>query len=46
MKELTEQIEVSMQKGELQDAKALLIQMKYFTNIEEKVKEKLSELMS
>lgn len=45
LKRLTEQIALSMEKGELQAAKALLIQMKYFTNIEEKVKEKLLELM-
>ncbi|XP_028312701.1 iron-sulfur cluster co-chaperone protein HscB isoform X2 [Gouania willdenowi] len=43
--ELTEQIDTALQKGELQAAKALLAQMKYYTNIEEKVKEKLSEFM-
>ncbi|XP_067377271.1 iron-sulfur cluster co-chaperone protein HscB isoform X2 [Channa argus] len=32
-------------KGELQAAKALLVQMKYYANIEEKVKEKLSRFM-
>lgn len=31
--------------GELQTAKALLAQMKYYANIEEKVKEKLSGFM-
>lgn len=31
--------------GELQAAKALLAQMKYFASIEDKVKEKLLELM-
>lgn len=45
LKDLTEQIDASLHKGELQAAKALLAQMKYFANIEEKVKEKLSELM-
>ncbi|XP_029295114.1 iron-sulfur cluster co-chaperone protein HscB [Cottoperca gobio] len=42
---LTEEIDAALHKGELQAAKALLAQMKYFANIEEKVKEKLSELM-
>uniref|UniRef100_A0A673YUU7 HscB mitochondrial iron-sulfur cluster cochaperone n=1 Tax=Salmo trutta TaxID=8032 RepID=A0A673YUU7_SALTR len=45
LKDLTEQIDASLHKGELQAAKALLAQMKYFANIEDKVKEKLSELM-
>ncbi|XP_046871346.1 iron-sulfur cluster co-chaperone protein HscB [Hypomesus transpacificus] len=45
LKDLTEQIDTSMRKGELQTAKELLSQMKYFANIEDKVKEKLSELM-
>lgn len=31
--------------GDLQAAKALLAQMKYYANIEEKVKQKLSEFM-
>ncbi|KAF7665553.1 hypothetical protein LDENG_00137940 [Lucifuga dentata] len=43
--DLTEQIDAALRKGELQAAKALLTQMKYFANIEEKVKEKLSEFM-
>ncbi|KAM4616008.1 iron-sulfur cluster co-chaperone protein HscB [Polymixia lowei] len=43
--DLTEQIDKALCKGELQAAKALLVQMKYFANIEEKVKEKLSKLM-
>ncbi|XP_076006860.1 iron-sulfur cluster co-chaperone protein HscB [Genypterus blacodes] len=43
--DLTEQIDAALRKGELQAAKALLSQMKYFANIEEKVKEKLSEFM-
>ena len=30
--------------GDLQSTKALLAEMKYFANIEEKVKEKLSDL--
>ncbi|XP_029916050.1 iron-sulfur cluster co-chaperone protein HscB [Myripristis murdjan] len=43
--DLTEQIDAALRKGELQAAKALLVQMKYFANIEEKVKEKLSDFM-
>ncbi|KAG7490598.1 iron-sulfur cluster co-chaperone, mitochondrial [Solea senegalensis] len=43
--ELTEQIDTALRKGELQNAQALLIQMKYFANIEEKVKEKLCHFM-
>ncbi|XP_071753809.1 iron-sulfur cluster co-chaperone protein HscB isoform X1 [Centroberyx gerrardi] len=43
--DLTEQIDAALRKGELQAAKALLAQMKYFANIQEKVKEKLSQLM-
>lgn len=43
--DLTEQIDAALRKGELQAAKALLAQMKYFANIEEKVKEKLSQFM-
>ncbi|XP_056143064.1 iron-sulfur cluster co-chaperone protein HscB [Lampris incognitus] len=43
--ELTKEIDTALYKGELQAAKALLVQMKYFANIEEKVKEKLSMLM-
>lgn len=42
---LTEEIDAALLKGELQAAKALLAQMKYYANIEEKVKEKLSEFM-
>ncbi|KAI9526500.1 hypothetical protein NQZ68_039176 [Dissostichus eleginoides] len=42
---LTKEIDAALLKGELQSAKALLAQMKYFANIEEKVKEKLSEFM-
>ncbi|XP_063752933.1 iron-sulfur cluster co-chaperone protein HscB isoform X1 [Eleginops maclovinus] len=42
---LTEEIDAALLKGQLQSAKALLAQMKYFANIEEKVKEKLSEFM-
>ncbi|XP_077943652.1 iron-sulfur cluster co-chaperone protein HscB isoform X3 [Gasterosteus aculeatus] len=42
---LTEAIDAALLEGELQAAKALLAQMKYFANIEEKVKEKLSEFM-
>ncbi|XP_029366118.1 iron-sulfur cluster co-chaperone protein HscB isoform X2 [Echeneis naucrates] len=43
--DLTEQTDAALRKGELQTAKALLAQMKYQANIEEKVKEKLSQLM-
>ncbi|XP_010735139.2 iron-sulfur cluster co-chaperone protein HscB [Larimichthys crocea] len=43
--DLTKEIDAALLKGELQAAKALLAQMKYYANIEEKVKEKLSELM-
>ncbi|KAG7221264.1 hypothetical protein INR49_017405 [Caranx melampygus] len=43
--ELTEQTDAALRKGELQTAKALLAQMKYHANIEEKVKEKLSQFM-
>lgn len=42
---LTQKIDAVLLKGELQAAKALLAQMKYYANIEEKVKEKLSEFM-
>ncbi|XP_054467372.1 iron-sulfur cluster co-chaperone protein HscB [Anoplopoma fimbria] len=42
---LTEAIDAALLEGELQSAKALLAQMKYYANIEEKVKEKLSEFM-
>lgn len=45
LKDLTKQIDTALREGELQVAKALLVQMKYFANIEDKVKEKLSELM-
>lgn len=43
--DLTQQIDSALNKGELQTAKALLTQMKYFANIEEKVKDKLSRFM-
>ncbi|XP_059192843.1 iron-sulfur cluster co-chaperone protein HscB [Centropristis striata] len=42
---LTKEIDAALLKGELHAAKALLAQMKYYANIEEKVKEKLSEFM-
>ncbi|XP_061623377.1 iron-sulfur cluster co-chaperone protein HscB isoform X3 [Phyllopteryx taeniolatus] len=45
LKGLTEKIDGALRAGELQAAKALLAQMKYFSNIEEKVKEKLSGFM-
>ncbi|CAB1320142.1 unnamed protein product, partial [Coregonus sp. 'balchen'] len=44
LKDLTEQIDASLHKGEFQAAKALFAQMKYFANIEDKVKERLSVL--
>ncbi|XP_044054018.1 iron-sulfur cluster co-chaperone protein HscB [Siniperca chuatsi] len=43
--DFTKKIDAALLKGELQAAKALLAQMKYYANIEEKVKEKLSEFM-
>ncbi|XP_035513886.1 iron-sulfur cluster co-chaperone protein HscB [Morone saxatilis] len=43
--DLTKEIDAALLKGELQTAKALLAQMKYYANIQEKVKEKLSEFM-
>uniref|UniRef100_A0A3B4VJC5 HscB mitochondrial iron-sulfur cluster cochaperone n=1 Tax=Seriola dumerili TaxID=41447 RepID=A0A3B4VJC5_SERDU len=43
--DLTERTDAALRKGELQTAKALLAQMKYHANIEEKVKEKLSQFM-
>ncbi|XP_061528126.1 iron-sulfur cluster co-chaperone protein HscB [Phycodurus eques] len=45
LKGLTEKIDGALHAGELHAAKALLAQMKYFSNIEEKVKEKLSGFM-
>ncbi|XP_049618074.1 iron-sulfur cluster co-chaperone protein HscB [Syngnathus scovelli] len=45
LKGLTAEIDGALRAGELQTAKALLAQMKYFSNIEEKVKEKLSGYM-
>ncbi|XP_026178471.1 iron-sulfur cluster co-chaperone protein HscB [Mastacembelus armatus] len=43
--DLTEQIDTALRQGELHAAKALLVQMKYYANVEEKVKKKLSEFM-
>uniref|UniRef100_A0A3P9JPZ4 Iron-sulfur cluster co-chaperone protein HscB n=1 Tax=Oryzias latipes TaxID=8090 RepID=A0A3P9JPZ4_ORYLA len=43
--DLTGQIDAALHKGELHAAKALLVQMKYYANIEEKVKGKLSEFI-
>ncbi|XP_051549106.1 iron-sulfur cluster co-chaperone protein HscB-like isoform X1 [Myxocyprinus asiaticus] len=43
LKDLTEQLNSSLNKGDLRTAKDLLTLMKYFTNIEEKVKERLAE---
>ncbi|KAJ8415297.1 hypothetical protein AAFF_G00422770 [Aldrovandia affinis] len=45
LQDLTEKINSSFQKGDTQSAKMLIIQMKYFANIQEKVKEKLSEML-
>lgn len=42
---LTQQIDAALHEGELDTAKDLLTQMKYYANIEEKVKEKLSDFM-
>ncbi|KAK2845386.1 hypothetical protein Q7C36_010240 [Tachysurus vachellii] len=43
LKNLTEQMNTSLNKGDLKSARELLVQMKYFANLEEKVKEKLRE---
>ncbi|XP_003975248.2 iron-sulfur cluster co-chaperone protein HscB [Takifugu rubripes] len=43
--DLTKRIDAALLKGDLAAAKALLAQMKYYANIEEKVKQKLSEFM-
>ncbi|XP_051536317.1 iron-sulfur cluster co-chaperone protein HscB-like isoform X2 [Myxocyprinus asiaticus] len=43
LKDLTKQINSSLSKGDLQTTKDLLTQMKYYTNIEEKVKERLTK---
>ncbi|XP_063050600.1 iron-sulfur cluster co-chaperone protein HscB-like [Engraulis encrasicolus] len=43
LSDLTEHINTTLKEGDLQSAKGLLAQMKYSANIEEKVKEKLSE---
>lgn len=43
--DLTAHIDAALRKGELQAAKAILVQMKYYANIEEKVKEKHSEFL-
>ncbi|KAF0034220.1 hypothetical protein F2P81_014286 [Scophthalmus maximus] len=43
--DLTERIDAALRTGELQTARALLAQMKYHANIEEKVKEKLREFI-
>ncbi|XP_060763442.1 iron-sulfur cluster co-chaperone protein HscB [Neoarius graeffei] len=45
LKNLTEQMNASLNKGDLQSAREILTQMKYFANLEEKVKEKLRENM-
>ncbi|XP_042300287.1 iron-sulfur cluster co-chaperone protein HscB-like, partial [Sceloporus undulatus] len=38
--ELTESVTRAFDRGDLQEAKSLLAKMKYFTNLEEKVKAK------
>ncbi|XP_017267770.1 iron-sulfur cluster co-chaperone protein HscB [Kryptolebias marmoratus] len=43
--DLIVQIDAALHKGELHAARTLLTKMKYYANIEEKVKEKLSEFM-
>ncbi|XP_013879473.1 iron-sulfur cluster co-chaperone protein HscB [Austrofundulus limnaeus] len=43
--DLTVQIDAALHKEELHAARALLTKMKYYANIEDKVKEKLSEFM-
>ncbi|XP_026866410.2 iron-sulfur cluster co-chaperone protein HscB [Electrophorus electricus] len=43
LKDLNEQINAALNKGDLQSAKELLARMKYFSNLEEKVKEQLTE---
>ncbi|XP_076845978.1 iron-sulfur cluster co-chaperone protein HscB [Brachyhypopomus gauderio] len=43
LKDLNEQINASLNKGDLQSAKELLARMKYFSNLEEKIKNKLTE---
>uniref|UniRef100_A0AAY4BPD9 Iron-sulfur cluster co-chaperone protein HscB n=1 Tax=Denticeps clupeoides TaxID=299321 RepID=A0AAY4BPD9_9TELE len=45
MKALTEHINTALNKGDLQTSKTLLAQMKYFANIEEKIKEKMIECL-
>ncbi|XP_059920637.1 iron-sulfur cluster co-chaperone protein HscB isoform X2 [Gadus macrocephalus] len=45
LEELTDQIDGALNRGEHEAAKALLIRMKYFATVEEKVKEQLSKLM-
>ncbi|XP_056110749.1 iron-sulfur cluster co-chaperone protein HscB [Rhinichthys klamathensis goyatoka] len=44
LKGLIEQMNSSLNKGDLLTAKGLLAQMKYFTNIEEKVKDRITEV--
>ncbi|KAI1901032.1 hypothetical protein AGOR_G00055970 [Albula goreensis] len=44
LQDLTAKINASFDKGDVQTAKVLITQMKYFSNIEEKVKEKISEM--
>ncbi|XP_036383071.1 iron-sulfur cluster co-chaperone protein HscB [Megalops cyprinoides] len=42
VEDLIEKINASFKKGDLQSAKVLIVEMKYFANIQEKVKERLS----
>ncbi|XP_066510624.1 iron-sulfur cluster co-chaperone protein HscB-like [Hoplias malabaricus] len=43
LKDLTEQMNTLLNKEDLQSAKEILARMKYFTNVEEKVKDKLTK---
>ncbi|TSU24203.1 Iron-sulfur cluster co-chaperone protein HscB, mitochondrial [Bagarius yarrelli] len=43
LKDLTERMNTALDKGDLESAREILIRMKYFANLEEKVKEKLRE---
>ncbi|KAJ8379416.1 hypothetical protein SKAU_G00001940 [Synaphobranchus kaupii] len=45
LQDITEKINASFCKGDLQSARVLIVKMKYFANIQEKVKEKLSEML-
>ncbi|KAJ8286037.1 hypothetical protein GJAV_G00033830 [Gymnothorax javanicus] len=45
LRDLTEKINAAFHKGDVKSAKVLISQMKYFANIQEKVKEKLSAML-